>query len=429
MGVEHISLRELNGMVRDAVENSVGGPVWVVGEVSELRVAANGHCYLTLVERERGKIVARADAHIWSNRFIFLRDEFEQTAGVLLQAGISILVAAEPTFHEQYGYSLNILDIDPAYTLGEAAKRRQEIVRRLEADGVFDLNRDLALARPLLRIAVVSAETAAGYGDFCQQLSASPFAFTTRLFPAIMQGVRTADSIIAALADIAAEEADWDAVAIIRGGGAVSDLDGYESYDLAAAVAQFPLPVLTGIGHERDETVVDLVANTRLKTPTAVAAFLIDLAQEEWDAVGELADRLREGVRLRLQNERRRFDGLAHRLQLSVARHNADELSRLQRLRHRLAMAAQTRLQTERGSLEPLRRRLAYGAQTQLERSRQTLAAAERLLRMAGPERILHLGFSITTLDGRPVRDAKALKRGDVLKTQFEKGTIESTVS
>ena len=249
-----LSLFELNARVRAMLHHTLPDCYWVAAEISDLRVASNGHCYMELVQKDTfsGSLVAKARAMIWRQNYVMVRSHFEHATQQRLVAGIKVLVYVSVEFHELYGYSLNIVDIDPTYTLGDLAQRRQEIIRQLQDDGVMDLNKELPLPRVLRRIAVISSATAAGYGDFCNQLQQSGYDFTLKLFPAVMQGDKVERSVIDALNAIAAECDDWDVVVIIRGGGATTDLNGFESYLLATNVAQFPLPILTGIGHERD---------------------------------------------------------------------------------------------------------------------------------------------------------------------------------
>lgn len=425
-----LALHELNALVRDTLRLSLPADYWLAAEISECRVAANGHCYLELVEKEphgRG-LLAKAAAHIWRPVLALLRPYFEQAAGRPLAAGMKVLVQVSVEFHELYGYSLNVTDIDPTYTLGDLARRRQEILQQLAADGVLELNKELPLPRPLTRIAVVSSAKAAGYGDFCHQLEQSPYRFEVCLFEAVMQGDRVEESVIAALDRIAAAQDDFDAVALVRGGGAVSDLQGFESYLLAANVAQFPLPVLTGIGHERDDTVVDAVAHTRLKTPTAVAAFLIATREAEVQTVHEAEARLHTALSTRLEAVRRRFNTTARRLQFAATRYSAVEGERLSRLYARLHVAADRQLQSRHAALDGLSRLLEQLSLRRMETERNRLFLLQKAVRLAGPERILNMGFSITCLDGRPVRDAARLKPGDRLVTTLQSGTVTSLV-
>lgn len=425
-----LTLAELNALVRRAIEQTLPAAFWVKAEISECRVAANGHCYLEFVEKapRGGRLLAKASAHIWQSTFALLRPYFEQTTGSPLTAGIKVLVRVEAEFHELYGYSLNVVDIDAAYTLGDVAQRRREILRQLEDDGVLELNKELPLTHPLARIAVVSSAKAAGYGDFCTQLAQSGYGFRHELFEAVMQGDRVEESVIAALDRIAIRQEDFDVVVIIRGGGAVSDLQGFDTYELAANVAQFPLPVFSGIGHERDETVVDFVAHTRFKTPTAVAAFLVESMGAEADLVLGLQERLRSAVAARRTAERHRFDMAARRLQQAAARYASVGRERLLRLAARLQMAADRRVRNRRGSLDLLAARLERLPADRIRHEHRRLEALGRAVALAGPERILRLGFSITTKDGRPVRSAAALKPGDRLTTTLHEGSVTSIV-
>ena len=279
-----LSLFELNALVRKSVKLCLPDEYWVQAELSDVRTNYSGHCYLEFVQKDsRGNaLVAKARGMIWSNIYVMLKPYFERETGQTFTSGIKVLVKVTVDFHELYGYSLTVVDIDPAYTLGDMARRRKEIIRRLEEEGVLTLNKELEM--PLLpqRVAVISSATAAGYGDFCNQLlnNADGLVFYPHLFAAVMQGDKVEASVIAALNAIYKEVDRWDVVVIIRGGGATSDLSGFDTYDLAANCAQFPLPIITGIGHERDDTVIDMVSHTRVKTPTAAAEFLINRMRE-----------------------------------------------------------------------------------------------------------------------------------------------------
>ena len=293
-----LTLYELNGLVRQTLELTLDAEYWVQAEIAELRV--NRHCYMELVQKEArgGGIVAKARAQVWANRWAFIKPMFEQMTGQTLAAGMQVMLKVEVTFHELYGYSLNVTDIDPSYTLGDIARHRQEILRRLAEEGIETMNKDLPLPRLLQRIAVISSASAAGYGDFCNQLNNNQrgLAFKTELFQAVMQGNDVESSVVSALNRIAEQQDEWDVVVIIRGGGATSDLQGFDSLLLAENVAQFPLPIITGIGHERDDTVIDLISHTRVKTPTAAAEFLIHHQEQELDILEDLSARLTDRV-------------------------------------------------------------------------------------------------------------------------------------
>lgn len=446
------SLFELNRMVSNVVTRSMSDTYWVAAEISELRVAVNGHCYLEFVQKDEysGSLIAKARGNIWKNNFAGIRMAFERATGQSLTAGIKVLVCVSVAFHEMYGYSLTVLDIDPTYTLGDLERRRREILQQLEEDGVISLNKELPLPRIIRRVAVISSPTAAGYGDFCNQLEQSGFAFKVQLFPAMMQGDRVEQSVIAALDRIALEADQWDVVAIIRGGGASTDLNGFDTYLLAANIAQFPLPVLSGIGHERDETIVDYVAHTRLKTPTAVAVFLIDSRHNEVAVLHELEERMirvvqetvvRErrqlddmmrrfkiGATQTLADERRTFDSMAHRFELAATHYTGNQREELYKLSARLEVQLHRTLSdhVQQLSLYPQRLRNAVDRYFMQEQHRQELFGQS--IKLAGPERILSLGFSMTLKNGKPVCLAEQLHSGDTITTLFKDGEVTSRV-
>ncbi len=425
-----LSLQELNSLVRGTLEATLADTYWLVAELSEVRPAANGHCYLEFVEKapRSNALVAKASGVIWRNVYGLLAAHFERTTGQRLQPGMKVLVQVSVSFHELYGYSLQVSNIDPTYTLGDVARRRQEIIDALTEDGVLTLNKELTLPRPLSRIAVISSATAAGYGDFCRQLEESGFGFTTKLFSATMQGEHVEQSVIAALTAVAEEMDNWDAVAIIRGGGAVSDLNGFDTYLLAANVAQFPLPVLTGIGHERDETVLDLVAHTRLKTPTAVAAFLIETRRDETAALDLLKQRLLKAVNERMESERLHYTQIGTRFQMAATHYGSRQREQLTRLSTRMELHAKQQLQAARNTLEHTAERLPRLCAERFMLEHHRLELLGKTIHIADPARILNLGFSITLKDGKPIRNAKDLKPGDTITTRLAKGEVRSVV-
>ena len=385
---------------------------------------------MELVEKDDDSrvLIAKARGNIWRNTYPLLAATFEHETGQKLQPGLKILVEAKVTFHELYGYALNIIDIDPTYTLGDMARKRKEILAQLEADGVLTLNKELALPRPLSRIAVISSSTAAGYGDFCDQLEKSPYRFTTRLFPAIMQGEHVEESVIEALDSIAEEQEAWDAVVIIRGGGAVSDLNGFDTYLLAANVAQFPLPVLTGIGHERDDTIIDVVAHTRLKTPTAVAAFLIERQRDEYETLLQMEKNLQQNICRKLEKERNRFEQNGRRYQMATASYCHREKANLLKLTSLLEKQIFQLIQQQQFQLNSLQQVYKKAVATQISHEQIKLASIGKQLALAGPERILKMGFSITYHQGKAVKSASLLKSGSRLTTRLAEGSITSTV-
>ena len=426
-----LSLFELNRLVRDALVLTLPEAVWVMAELSEIRQASNGHYYVEFVEKDEsaggGRFLAKARGNIWHTTAATIIPKFFNTTGRHLQAGMKLLVEVRPTFHEVYGYTLTILDIDPTYTLGEVARRRQEILHQLEDDGVLTLNKELPLPRPLMRIAVISAAGAAGYGDFVHQLEQSGFLFHTRLFPATMQGSNVEMSIIAALNAIAAEHEQWDCVTILRGGGASSDLNGFETYLLAANVAQFPLPIFTGIGHERDDTVIDFVAHTRFKTPTAVAAFLIEKMQEETKGLETLTTRLTTATHRYLQQHQYAFDRMAHRYEQAAGHFVAYQHKQLQQATHRLQISVARKLQQADFSLQQLPARLHTALSHRFLNEANHLERLDTALRMADPERILRMGYSLTfDAEGQVVRSVRQLKKNCRIRTQLIDGEVVS---
>lgn len=410
MEEQALSLYELNGLVKRTIRDRMSETYWVQAELSDVRSNYSGHCYLEFIQKDASgnNLIAKARGTIWSNIYKMLKPYFEQETGQAFASGIKVLVRVSVDFHELYGYSLTVLDIDPTYTVGDMERKRREILRLLEEEGVIDLNKELEMPVLPQRIAVISSATAAGYGDFCNQLSNNPrgYGFYTELFPAIMQGERVEESIIAALDAIYARLEAFDVVVIIRGGGATSDLSGFDTYELAANCAQFPLPIITGIGHERDDTVIDLIAHTRVKTPTAAAAFLVACMDQVADRLDNLSFRLQQGVRNRLLWEHRRIEGLKQRIPSSVYKRISDAKYRLLAANRDLQMATRQFLSMKKHRLELLQQRLND----------------------ALPEKQLARGYSITLKNGKAVKDASALKEGDTLVTLLYKGKVESVI-
>lgn len=447
-----MSLFELNSRVRAMLHHTMADCYWIAAEISELRMASNGHCYLEFVQKDAdsGSLVAKARATIWRSTYTMISTYFERQTGMALAAGMKVMVNVSIAFHELFGYSLNVVDIDPTYTLGDMARRRQEIIRRLEDDGVINLNKELTLLRVISRVAVISSKTAAGYGDFCKQLEQSGYHFNVRLFPATMQGENVESSIIEALSNVYNDIDNWDVAVIIRGGGATADLSGFDAYYLACFVAEFPIPVLTGIGHERDDTILDLVAHKRLKTPTAVAAFLIDTRKNESGRLDNLASRLAAAAsqaiqekqtqlalkeqqlthyaELYIRERRYTFDTLAQQFQRLSSQHISKQHSEVLRLTTRLQMLAQRQLLANRQELQLYPRRIRLAAEAFFSKARHKHDMLERSVKLAQPSRILALGFSITMKDGKPVRNADELSPGDEITTLLQNGEVRSTV-
>ena len=426
-----LSLFELNALVRKSVKLCLPDEYWVQAELSDVRTNYSGHCYLEFVQKDpRGNaLVAKARGMIWSNIYSMLKPYFERETGQAFTSGIKVLVKVTVDFHELYGYSLTVIDIDPAYTLGDMARRRKEIIRRLEEEGVLTLNKELEM--PLLpqRVAVISSATAAGYGDFCNQLlnNADGLVFYPYLFAAVMQGDKVEASVIAALNAIYKEVDRWDVVVIIRGGGATSDLSGFDTYDLAANCAQFPLPIITGIGHERDDTVIDMVSHTRVKTPTAAAEFLINRMRETASDLEQYITYFHQTIPERIAHSKERLEQWVARIPARVQMRLQHERFRQERMAVRMNTAWQTRLLREEYRLK-LEQRLATAIDVRLQRERHRLQLAQSQVEAASPELLLKRGYSLTLKDGKVVTDASALHPGDVLTTRVAKGEFKSKV-
>jgi exodeoxyribonuclease VII large subunit len=369
-----------------------------------------GHCYLELIEKDADSNtpVAKASAKCWRQTWQMVLPYFERATGQTINAGMKVLLKVYAQFHEAYGFSWIVSDIDPTYTLGDMARKRQEIIRKLKEAGIFDLQRELCIPLFAQRIAVISAEGAAGYGDFCRQLEDNEygFRFEVTLFPAIMQGEQVETSVVAALNSIYHHVRDFDVVVIIRGGGATSDLSGFDTLELAENVAQFPIPIITGIGHDRDESILDMVANTRVKTPTAAAALLID----------------------NLLQVLTRINNAQQRITMAISQKFATQKARLDSLQTLLPVLVQRFLSNARHRIELLENRLPAATERIITNQKHKLSQIELMLQSYDPQVLLRRGYSITLLNGRAVRDPQQLKTGDIIETRVEKGIIKSTV-
>ena len=401
------TLFELNRLVRETIECEMPNEYWVEAELSECR-ELRGHCYMELIEKDKQTAtpIAKASAKCWASKWILVRPYFERTTGQRLVAGMKVLLKVYPQFHEAFGFSWIVTDIDPTYTLGDMARKRQEIIRQLKEEGVFDLQKELTLPIFCQRIAVISSETAAGYGDFCNQLADNPygFQFQTQLFPAIMQGEGVEQSIINALERI--YDQPFDCVVIIRGGGATSDMSGFDTLALAEHVANFPLPIITGIGHDRDESILDMVSHTRVKTPTAAAALLIDHLKEVLDTVNNAQNSITRLVQQKLST-------------LST------QLSSVSEAIPRLFSIVKTR---QEAKIDALQQRLPMLIERRFLAENHRLQLMEEKLKALDPQLLLKRGYSITLHKGRAVKDATTLKAGDEIETRLAQGLIHSIV-
>ena len=403
----HITLFELNRMVRESIECEMPDEYWVEAELSECR-ESRGHCYMELIQKDEQTAtpVAKASAKCWANKWLAIRPYFERTTGQQLHAGMKVLLKVYPQFHEAFGFSWIVSDIDPTYTLGDMARKRQEIIQKLKAEGVFDLQKELQLPMFCQRIAVISSQTAAGYGDFCNQLADNPygFQFETQLFPAIMQGEGVEQSIIDALECI--YNTDFDCVVIIRGGGATSDMSGFDTLALAENVANFPIPIITGIGHDRDESILDMVSHTRVKTPTAAAALLIDHLKVVLDTLIDSQNRITRYTQQRLTALKSQLATIQELIPRIFPVIKAQQEAKLNTIEQKLALLASQRLTTEHHRLELISEKL----------------------KALDPTLLLARGYSITLHNGKAVKDATTLHEGDEIETRLAKGSIRSMV-
>lgn len=430
--IKAYSLLELNTLVRRTIELGLPGQLWVEAELAEAR-ESRGHCYMELIQKDdsTNTPVARASAKCWRQTWMMLRAHFERTTGQMFHAGMKVRLRVYAQFHEAYGFSWIVTDIDPYFTVGDMARRRQEIVRQLKAEGVFDLNRELDFPMFAQRIAVISSETAAGYGDFCNQLADNDygFSFTTRLFPAVMQGEQVEQSVIAALDRINRCSDEFDCVVIIRGGGATSDMSGFDTLPLAENVANFPLPVITGIGHDRDESIIDMVAHTRVKTPTAAAALLISRLKATADLIDSCRERVLRAVSRRMETERMRLGRLSERIPTLFSVVRTRHESRLEIMQRRLTAAITRRLTAEHHRVETLTQSLAPLTEHRMTAERHRLDMLAQRAKALDPTLLLRRGYSITLHQGRAVRDAGELKPGDKIVTRLATGSITATVT
>ncbi|MBP5570905.1 MAG: exodeoxyribonuclease VII large subunit [Prevotella sp.] len=402
-----LTLYELNALVRETLAVEMPDEYWVEAELSEAR-EVRGHCYMELIQKDEhsNTPVAKASAKCWASTWQLAKPHFMRVTGQEIHAGMKVLLKVYAQFHESYGFSWIVTDIDPTYTMGDMARKRMEIIRQLKEEGVFELQKELQLPLFCQRIAVVSSANAAGYGDFVNQLEGNDygFRFHTQLFPAVMQGEGVEQSVIGALEKI--YNTPFDCVVIIRGGGATSDLSGFDTLALAEHVANFPLPIITGIGHERDESVLDMISHTRVKTPTAAAAFLINHLKVVLDAIEDAEQRISTLFSLVRSRQEARLDKIEANIRLSITHRLQEERHRLDILSHNLVPVIERRLLRERHLLDLLNEKL------------------EAL----NPELLLRRGYSITLSGGKVVKDASLLKSGDELETRLSKGTVRSVV-
>ena len=430
-----LSLYQLNQLIKESLRKVIPTTIWLRAEIHNITTNYSGHCYLDLIEKGENsdQIIAKQRATIWASTYKLLAYKFYSATGGTLQAGMNILVEVSVEFHELYGMSLNVRDIDPTYTLGELQRRRLEVIQRLKKCGLIDKNKRLPMPRLVQRIAVISSPTAAGYADFVHQLQNNPhgFAYSITLFPAIMQGPQTEESILSALDKIINFQLstfNFQLVVIIRGGGATSDLQAFDSEALAERCANFPLPVITGIGHLRDETILDLVAHKNLKTPTAVAEYIISHTLELDMDLLSLGDRIQKSVILRLEQEKNLLTSLSAYIPQYALRLLASSDSKLTSLQHRVELKTADLIAQNRLLLDRKSDQLSALVNQQLQQQQNNLKLIETKLQLLDPQQLLKKGYSFTTHNGKLVTSITQLTPGDTITTTLADGIVDSVV-
>lgn len=428
----HITLSELLSDVKRTLAERFPLGVWISAEIGELKENRySGHCYLELIEKgaKEGTPKAKASAAIWRSKWSVIDSYFRSATGTSLAAGMQVLLKVSISFHEAYGFSLVVSDIDPAYTLGENERRRRETIAALTADGVIDLNRQLPQPALFQRVAVISSATAAGLQDFHNHLSEAPYRIEYTLFEAIMQGSGAEESIVAALEEVASREEEFDCVAILRGGGSQSDLACFNSYALCSHIAQFPLPILTGIGHDKDLSVADLVAAESLKTPTALADYLVGRAEGFYMEVEGLYTRIGQMAGATLSNNTAQLALQSARLQSSTQQLLADSASRLALYGAKLQSGTQRLLSGALLQVERTEMRLRHSTERTLSNAQSRLSNIEAQVEAASPKRILALGFAMVHSGGKAITDIAHLAEGDIVEIRLANGTAHATVT
>jgi len=430
--MEALTLLDLTQLVRNRLRREFPDTYWISAEISECKEHFSGHCYLELVQKRDNSeaLCAKARATIWANTWVNLKPAFEQQTGVRLQAGQKIMAEVAVDFHELYGFSLVIRDIDPTYTIGDLSLRRQQVIRQLTEDGVFELNKELEWPVLPKRIAVISSPSAAGYEDFMDQLHHNELGipFHTDFFAATMQGDAAAASIIDALNAVQASGEEFDVVVIIRGGGATTDLRCFDEYELCYYCAQYPLPLLTGIGHDRDSSVLDLVAHTSVKTPTAAAEHLIDCVSTEAYRLDANLDKLQQSATQLLDAYKRKLQTNTERLRRNTSEgiHRANV--QVERNQAELYRRANQLVLVRKQDAESKATRLSHRVQTLMELQKHRLTLLESRLETFSPEIMIKRGFSLTLHQGKILKSVQGLKPGTELQTRLKDGTIYSTI-
>ncbi|MBN1250802.1 MAG: exodeoxyribonuclease VII large subunit [Bacteroidales bacterium] len=454
MSDNKLSLLELNQLINETLQEKFSNKIWLVAEIGEINFNQTGHAYLELIEKDKNsdKIIAKARATIWSYTLRMLKPYFETTTNQELTSGLKILINVSVEFHEIYGFSLNIKDIDPTYTLGDIERRRLEILRKLEEEGIINMNKDIDLPIVIQKIAIISSATAAGYEDFTNQLDYNKhgYKFYYKLFPALMQGQQTEQSIINALEKIFENADFFDVVVIIRGGGSKSDLMSFDKYDLAYFITQFPIPVISGIGHEKDISVVDIVSHTSLKTPTAVAEFLISNITDFDNYINELFKNIESTVIENIQTEKENLLYIAQKFSQNVKNKTNTEKTKLLVLQEKFINKTKNRINNsiikmdfynnsiknivkynfnaKRTKLDREFEKLKYRATNKIYEIQEKINNYEKRINILDPKNVMKKGYSITKFNGKIIKNAKLIKKGDKIETILYQDKIISLI-
>ena len=426
-----LSLFELNNLVREVIATDLSMEYWVEAELSEVR-EVRGHCYMELVQKDMfsNTPVAKASAKCWKSKWMYVRPKFEQITGQYLHTGMKVMLKVYADFHEAYGFSWIVTDINPEYTLGDMAKKRMQIIEQLKQEGVFDLQKELEIPMFAQRVAVISSQNAAGFGDFTRQLTDNSygFKFQVELFPAIMQGEGIEGSVIAALDAINERLDEFDVVVIIRGGGATSDMSGFDTLALAENVANFPLPIITGIGHDRDESVLDMISHTKVKTPTAAAALLIEHLEVVWQMLMEAENELVTVAQHRIENEKQRLSHIAEKIPVLFSLVKTHYENVLDKLLMTISSMINEKVSSEKHNVQLMEEKIKPLVDVRLQKEKHHLMMLEQRVKALDPEILLKRGYSITLCKGKVVVDASMLKSGDEVETKVRKGTFKSII-
>ncbi len=445
------TLSQLSAIIKEVLNIYLSDYFWIKAEISELHENRNGNCYLELIEKDTytDKIITKFRAIIWSNVYRILKPYFEQNAQAEFKAGINVLLKVKIEFSDLYGISLVVHDIDPSFTLGDFELRRAQILHQLMSEGVFEMNKQLPFAIVPQRIAVISSETAAGYQDFINHLQNNEYGFKyqVKLFKAYMQGDEAEPSIIQALDKISGQ--DFDVLVITRGGGSRSDLAAFDRYLLALHICQFPIPVISAIGHERDVSIIDMVAHTRVKTPTAAAHFIIDKTLQFWTAISNLYENIIHQAKNLVDNEQKILEQYAIVLKNSKYVVNEQEYyvketvssiikqtqlklidtsNKIDNYANSLIFKIHRRMQFENNTIHSFYSNIVNITQYRLQQATQHIIYAEKFIQAVHPEKVLRKGYSITRKNGKAIKSSTEVQSGNEITTVLYQGEIISYV-